>query len=203
MRLQETLVSWQNMLQIRVGNTERHVGISIEDITYHILRIGITKTSNYSFDEDEKALHDENRALREEIIEWHLTTVRSYYRIVWCNSIISSTLVCHAGNQPKTLLLRESTPWSLPTNSDSTCRKNRTIWKDLDGGHGRRAHLLGFSKSSFWSRNKARYWPRNSCSTWYCINHGDFTETNSDGSVSENDGLQSLTISSYQNLKGL
>lgn len=54
---------------------ERHVGLSIEEITSHLLYLkNSNDTSISSSDEDDKALRDEVKALRKDVIQLRLST---------------------------------------------------------------------------------------------------------------------------------
>lgn len=69
---------------------ERRVGFSIEEITSRLLHLeNYNETSNYSSDENDKAVLHEAGALSEEVIQLHRTT--------------GSTPDRHEGNQSPTI----------------------------------------------------------------------------------------------------
>lgn len=85
MRLNQSLLGRHNMLQARVQNMELHVDLSVDQITSHLLHVNNSNdTSTSSSEEDEKATHDDSRALGEELIQLCRTT--------------STTTALHAGN---------------------------------------------------------------------------------------------------------
>lgn len=166
---------------------ERRIRISYDFIMYRIARIEQTyDSSHYSSREVQESLRDEARALREEVIQLGRTPARH---------TVKHPALQYSASQVKRLDQDRKLPTSPTGNPTPSQRISTADKKD-------KRHLLRSSNSRSSSRNMARSERRNPRRTSSLITDDDSKDTDSDGSLSDKEDPQSLTISFYQRLKG-
>lgn len=185
---QGTHLSQTGPLQTCFREMERSVGISIEDISTRLMRLEQANDANDSSPyEGNEALRDEIRALREEVTMLRRTnggTTNSN-----CNNNPASK------STASSVVSFDKDPTPLVRDSVSSPRVS-TVNKDDEPRPARVYH----DRSS--SRHTARSSRRDSRWTSSRTKHDDTTETDSDGSLSDEKDPKTLAISFHQRRKG-